>query len=169
MHKKIAVSIMLLYLVFSSMTTAVYAQPQLPSAGLTPDHPLYFLDRMFEGLELWFAEVVGGREGRARKMLEIAGERLSEMKAMAEQGKTQHIPSLVEDYRAKMNEATEIARRLNSTELYGLVAETTQHHQTILDEVYSRVPDEAKSAIQDAKEVSRKGHDEAKNALGKMP
>jgi len=135
------------------MTTAVYAQPQLPSAGLTPDHPLYFLDRMFEGLELWFAEVVGGREGRARKMLEIAGERLSEMKAMAEQ----------------MNEATEIARRLNSTELYGLVAETTQHHQTILDEVYSRVPDEAKSAIQDAKEVSRKGHDEAKNALGKMP
>jgi len=113
MHKKIAVSIMLLYLVFSSMTTAVYAQPQLPSAGLTPDHPLYFLDRMFEGLELWFAEVVGGREGRARKMLEIAGERLSEMKAMAEQGKTQHIPSLVEDYRAKMNEATEIATKLN--------------------------------------------------------
>jgi len=175
MVHKITVSVMLLLQMLSLATSTVYAQPQiqLPSAGFTPDNPLYFLDRMFEGLELWLAGLPapfgGGAEGRARKMLEIAGERISEMQAMAERDGSQYIPELVIDYHAKMDEVVKTAEALNSAELHELVADATQHHLAVLSEVYERVPDEAKSAITLAKEKAQLGREEAERALGRIP
>ncbi|MBI2143717.1 hypothetical protein HYU17_01025 [Candidatus Woesearchaeota archaeon] len=50
-------------------------------AGITPDSPLHFFDRFFDGLSL---SLVSGPEKRAEKAMEIARERLMEAKEMVE-------------------------------------------------------------------------------------
>src|SRR3989344_1413136 len=64
---------------------AVFAQTEeLPDAGTTPDSAFYFMDVAFDniGLGLTF-----NKEKRIEKQLEIAAERLSETKAMAQEGR----------------------------------------------------------------------------------
>jgi len=139
----------------------------LPSATLTPDNPFYFLDRTFEPFELWISEVFGGQAGRAEKDLEIAGERIAEIKLMIEKGKPEYVPELTENYQHHMDEALKIAEKINSTDLYELVSNMTLMHQQVLDEVYEKCPEEAKTAIMHAKDVSVRGHEEAQEALGR--
>lgn len=62
-----------------------FAQSQpvvLPAAGITPESPFYFLDRIGENLRQFFTF---NPEAKARLQLEFAAERISEIKAMAEQ------------------------------------------------------------------------------------
>lgn len=62
----------------------VFAQnPQvvLPSAGVTPDSPFYFLDRLGESLQQFFTL---NPEAKAKLQIEFAGERISEIKVIVE-------------------------------------------------------------------------------------
>lgn len=53
----------------------------LPSAGLTPESALYFLDTLGEALEEFFTF---NPEGKARLQIEFAGERIAEIKVILE-------------------------------------------------------------------------------------
>lgn len=62
----------------------VYAQgsmDDLPGAGITPNNPLFFLDRMGESIRSMFTF---GVEDNAKLQLEFAAERISEVRAMLE-------------------------------------------------------------------------------------
>ncbi len=62
----------------------VFAQnPQitLPSAGLTPDSPFYFLDRLGENLREFFTF---NPEAKVKLQIEFAGERIAEIKVMVD-------------------------------------------------------------------------------------
>ena len=53
----------------------------LPSAGITPESPFYFLDRIGETLQEFFTF---NPEAKAKLQIEFAGERISEISAMVE-------------------------------------------------------------------------------------
>lgn len=62
----------------------VFAQSQevvLPSAGLTPESPFYFLDKFGEALRLFFTF---NPEGKARLQITFAAERVAEIKVILE-------------------------------------------------------------------------------------
>lgn len=62
----------------------VFAQGQqvtIPLAGLTPDSPFYFLDRLGENLRQFFTFNPGAK---AKLQIEFAGERIAEIKVMVE-------------------------------------------------------------------------------------
>lgn len=56
-------------------------QVQLPSAGFTPESPFYFLDRLGENLQEFFAF---NPDAKAKLQIEFAGERIAEIKVMVE-------------------------------------------------------------------------------------
>jgi len=64
--------------------TALAQKPQvtLPSAGLTPESPFYFLDRLGENLQQFFTF---NPEAKAKLQIEFAGERIAEIKIMVEE------------------------------------------------------------------------------------
>ncbi len=68
--------------VFASSTAfAQGTQINLPSAGLTPESPFYFLDRLGENLREFFTF---NPEAKAKLQIEFAGERIAEIKIMIE-------------------------------------------------------------------------------------
>ncbi|MBI5045740.1 MAG: hypothetical protein HZC14_01900 [Candidatus Niyogibacteria bacterium] len=72
--KYIAVSFLLMPLLVSAQTPLT-----LPSPGLTPDSPFYFLDRVGEALQEFFTF---NPAAKARLQLEFAAERISEIKTL---------------------------------------------------------------------------------------
>lgn len=82
--KKSFITAVLAASLFVSADSAVLAQSQqvnLPSAGLTPDSPFYFLDRLGENLRQFFTF---NPEAKAKLQVEFAGERIAEIKIMVE-------------------------------------------------------------------------------------
>jgi len=79
---------LLVYLVVASLTLGVnfgtvqaHEEIVLPGAGLTPENPFYFLDRLGEFIQELFTF---GAEGEARLQIKFAGERISEIKVILE-------------------------------------------------------------------------------------
>lgn len=80
MNKKIIAVAIFGILTFSGTT---YAQNQtvLPSAGLTPQSPFYFIDKLGEALREFFTF---NPEGKARLQITFAAERIAEIKIILE-------------------------------------------------------------------------------------
>jgi len=81
--KKISLLIVLLLLT-SSLGIGVLAQDaefKLPGAGITPDSPFYFLDRLGEFLQEFFTF---SPEGKAHLQITFAAERIAEIKVVLE-------------------------------------------------------------------------------------
>lgn len=67
----------------TATASAASTQPQpAVQAGLTPDSPLYFLDRLFESVELFLTR---NPESRVRLYVSFARERLAELRLVANQ------------------------------------------------------------------------------------
>lgn len=150
-------------LVLVSLVLSVVADEELPDPGVTPDSMLYGLDRAFERISL---ALTFDRAAKAEKRLQIASERISELKAMVDKGKPEFVEKLKEDYEEELNEAEsdmEAARALgkNVTLLAEHVANATSKHIAVLERVLDKVPDQAKSAILHAINVSQRGHQRA--------
>lgn len=148
-------------------TIPVTAQEGLPNPGITPDNWLYGLDRAIERLQLVFAST----DDKARIRFEQAQERLSEAKVMADKGKHDLAKRMIEDYVEALNESMrfgeEIANLAKKREFESLIARATQIHLDVLSEVYEKVPEQAKEAIQRAMEQSIRGHQKALEVLNK--
>lgn len=151
-------------------TTSVLTQEEtLSEAGITPDSPLYFLDTLGENLGLFFAF---GHEAKTRKATEIAGEKVAEVKAMAEEGNADAAEEAVGRYGVMISTAAQnLAATTQSGEgvheaLVKLVAQATSVHLSVLADVYEPVPEQTKSSIESAIQHSERGATEALNALG---
>jgi len=82
--KKLFTSSLVLVALFVFANGTAFAQSTevtLPSAGLTPASPFYFLDRFGENFRQFFTF---NPEARAKLQIEFAGERIAEIKIMVE-------------------------------------------------------------------------------------
>jgi hypothetical protein len=141
----------------SPVFAAVETGETLPvEPGITPDSPMYGLDKVGEKLQLAFAF----REQRKAELhYRFAQERLSEAEQLVEDNETDLIEETMEDYEEELNETENeiekaVARGQNVTELIEHVTSMTAKHLAVLQKVYDKVPEQAKASIQHAMEVS---------------
>ena len=177
--KKIILLITLLILI--SFTVGVSAQDtDLPEPGLTPDSPFYFLEIIAENVGTFFTF---GDLKKAERYTVLATERLAEAKAVIEKGKPELVEKTMERYENQLNKSIARAEKAmekdknteKATEFVAKIGKTTYTHLDVLAEVYEKVPEEAKPAIENAMKASVKRHEKvvealrAKNALGEVP
>ncbi len=143
-------------------------ESELPEPGLTPDSPLYFLDSWGEGIGLALTQ---DSEVKARKQIRISQEKLAEAKVMGEKGDAEAAEIASNRYGEMINGAAEnVAVAAQSGEgvadaVADLLATTAAISQSVLADVYERVPEQAKASIQRAMEESSAGISRAVDAV----
>ncbi len=140
-----------------SSASAALAQASAESAlvqnpGALPDSFFYPFKRLGENLQLFFTF---DNLEKAKLKYRLAETRLAEAGAMAALNKTELADNALNDYEADLNETADAEQALsasgrNVSELEDLVANNTYKHILVLQDVYERVPDSAKSAIRNA-------------------
>lgn len=146
-------------LLFGGTAYAQDEELELPDPGITPDSPFYVLDIWGEKMGLFFAF---GAEAKAERALGYAEERLAEAHAMAVRNNPNGIGVATNGYKEHVSLAVqkmEEARNqgVDISEVSEIVALATAKHLFVLDEVMGIVPEEAKGAITQAREVSING------------
>ena len=159
--------VIVISLLFSGAAYAQDGELQLPSPGITPDSPFYFVDIWGKKIGLFLAF---GAEAKARKALTYAEERLAEAQTMAAKNKSRGVKQAAsgyDEFLAIVTEKAEEARRegVDVSDTSEIVALATSKHLSVLDGVMDIVPDEAKEAITQARSVSINGQENALRAL----
>jgi hypothetical protein len=161
--KKILLPIIILSLFFA---VNAFAQTEnLPSPGLTPDSPFYFLDSFGESISMFFAF---GAEKKAERAIQIAEEKLAEVKAMAEKQKEKALEKANRKYEQFLDMAAQKAQQVSEETKEGvlnMVTEKISNHQGILNDLLNKVSEEAQTGIQNAIEASQRGLEEATKAV----
>jgi len=175
------ISLLIISMLLFSFGTGVLAQEtELPGPGLTPDSPFYILEIIAEEIVTFFTI---GDIKKAERYAALAAERLAEAQALVEKGKPELAEKTLKRYEMQLNNSIAraekvIAKDKNTEKVMEVVArvgEATSKHLEVLAEVYDKVPEEAKPAVENAMKVSIKGHEKAvealkaKNALGEVP
>jgi len=116
--------------------------------------------------------LMGDDVARAERALSLANKRVREMEALAEKGRPQDLGLAAEKYGYALNMTlAEVeqadGRGLATENITALVAEATAKHLLILDEVWDTVPDQAKTAIAHARNMSETGREHALAVLAK--
>ena len=165
MKKLTTLSILLISLAFVTPIQVSAAT----NAGVKPGSFFYFFDTTFENISLFFTF---GSENKARKALEYADERLAEAEESANENNPKAIERAMLGYKEEISLATEKSKELKdqnkAEELLNVVSENTAKHQEVLASVLEKVPEEAKQAILNAIEVSKKGQEEAVKQIAEL-
>jgi len=147
---------------------AVQAQTNdLPEPGMLSDNPFYFLKNWTEGIGTFFTF---GEIAKAERFLNLSEKRLAEANALIEKGKSEIAERAINRYEEQLGyalvKAEEAkAKGLDTDEVLAKVSEATLKHQAVLADVYERVPEQAKSAIERAIQAGMRGHEEALKAV----
>jgi predicted transcriptional regulator len=109
---------------------------------------------------------------RAERALSFANKRMREMEALTQKGRSQDLELAVEQYGYALNMTLAMIeqtadRGLATENITALVAEATVRHLMVLDELWDMVPEEAKAAIAQARNVSETGRENALMALAR--
>jgi len=115
----------------------------------------------------------GDDVAKAQLTLSFAERRVEEMETLVERERLQDLDLAVEKYDYAMNMTLtrmERARNkgLDTGNVTAVVAEATTQHLLILDEIWDKVPEPAKTAITRARQVSEWGRQHALAALAKQ-
>ncbi len=142
-------------------------EPTLPETFLLPDSTFYFLVEWSERLGTLSTF---GDEARVERYLKLAERRMAEAVALGEKGKLELAEEAFDGYLEMIDSALERAEEakgkgLDTAEILDKISEATLRHQGVLADVYERVPEEAKPAIERAKEQGMRGHEEASQAI----
>lgn len=147
------------------LLAAVFSLPVSASAATSPGVKpglFYFFDITFEKIGLFFTF---NPEKKAKKALEYVDERLAEVEAVANENKPEAVATAMANYQKNVSLATAESKEIKDKEkaenLLSTIADNTSRHQEVLAEVYNKVPDEAKKAIEKAIEISINGREEA--------
>lgn len=162
--KKLIVFNLILVILLSPLAAA---QEELPDPGITPDSFLYGLKRVFESIDLFFTF---NKLAVAEKKIKYAELRLSEAKAMSKKGKSEFVKTLIKEYEENLNSSADIVEEeekkgKNVTKLTELISLKASRHIEVLQEVLEKVPEQAKSAIEKAINVSSRGMERALKVL----
>jgi hypothetical protein len=160
--------ILLVALGTASAVATPMAYDTVAGHATTPDSALWGLERAGESLKLIF---IPSPVEKAKFHLALAEERIAEARAS---NNSETIVTAVNESIGELAKAMAIADGLNSSELYELVYEATSIHQEKLSELLTKIeeeemPKEAKDAISQAIDVSRKGQEEALERIGGRP
>jgi hypothetical protein len=123
--------------------------------GMTPDSPLYRIERLLEGVKLSF--------GGAEDYVELAEERLAEAEAIIERGEAK-VPLL--GYVELINRAAEEAEDADEKLL---VAEQALRHVHILEDMIEAAPVETVPAIEAALEAALSAYTSTSEGFEAMP
>ncbi len=186
--KKIILITILSFLLLSFGVQVSAQEADLPSPGLLPDSPFYFLEIIAEGIGTFFTF---GDLKKAERCAVLAAERLAEAKAVVEKGKPEFAEKTLARYKNQLNNSMVQAEKAMAEgkdtekviEVLTKVGKATSRHLEVLIEVREKVPEQAKQAIKMAIEnaiekamvVSLKGHEKAvealkaRDALGEVP
>ena len=169
--KKIVLITILSFLLLSYGIQVSAQEADLPSPGLLPDSPFYFLEMIAEEIGTFFTF---GDLKKAERYAVLAAERLAEVQAVVEKGKPEFAEKTLARYENQLNNSIALAKKAQtkgqSTEqIMTRVGKATPVHLEVLAEVYEKVPEKAKPAIgsvvESAMKVSLKGHEKAVEAL----
>jgi len=165
MKKLTTLSVLLISLAFVVPVQASAAT----SAGVKPGSFFYFFDTTFENVSLFFTF---DSENKAKKALGYADERLAEIEAIAEEKNPNAVKTAIANYESNMALATEKSKdvkdKRQAESLLTIIADNTSKHQEVLTNVLGKVPEEAKEAITQAIEASRKGQEEAIRQIAEL-
>ncbi|MBI2054521.1 MAG: hypothetical protein HYT39_00245 [Candidatus Sungbacteria bacterium] len=158
-------------IVLALLLVVAFSLPASASAatnpGVKPGSFFYFFDTTFEKIGLFFTF---SSEGKARKALEYADERLAEAEVVTENAEA--VKTAITNYESNIAFAEEKSKDIGDKEKAGAlltsIADNTSKHQEVLTDVLAKVPDEAKEAITRAIEASRKGHEEAMQKIAEL-
>jgi len=175
--KKTVLITILSFLLLSFGIQVSAQESELPSPGLLPDSPFYFLEIITEGIGTFFTF---GDLKKAERHAVLAAERLAEVQAVVEKGKPEFVEKTLARYENQLNNSIARAKKAqakdqNVEEVMARIGEATSVHLEVLARVYEKVPEQAKPAIESAMKASLKGHEKAvevlreKNALGEVP
>jgi len=165
MKKLITLSIIFISLAFVAPMQVSAAS----NAGVKPGSFFYFFDTTFENVGLFFTF---NPEKKAQKALEYAYERLAEIEAVAEEKNPNAVKTAIANYESNIALATEKSKEVKNKEqaesLFTSIADNTSRNQEVLSAVLIKVPEEAKVAIAQAIEASRKGQEEATKQIAEL-
>lgn len=137
-----------------------------------PDSPLYSFQRLGEWLKLTFTT---NPLERAKYELTLIERRAEELRDLAERGRltverAEAIQRRTQQLIEGVQERTEAARKrgLNVEELAQKTQTILDRQQTVLQNVFERVPDAAKDAIRRAIEASRTGKERALDIIRRL-
>lgn len=138
------------------------ASSDVPKATQTPGDTFYFLDKFSESLELTVAKapVIGSPELEAKVRANHAAERLAEARKLVDQNKTDRVDSLMAEYSRQTNLSIRSAEKANNTNLSQRLGNVSDNHIEVLQDVQSKVPEQAQKGIQNAIENSQKNRKE---------
>ncbi len=156
MSKKIIAIVVLEVFLFSGAASA--QTNDLPSAGITPGSPIFFLDRFFEDIGTFFTF---GEANKARRYLALAEERLAEAQVLAERQDDENTTEATELYEEQLTRTKERAGRIGEIDLEAEVTDATTRHLSALDQVLERMPEQARERVRAAKERTMTGQLEA--------
>jgi hypothetical protein len=165
----VSVLLLLLFAVFPSAVAAhgpVYvnaAEGEAPSsihgaeAGISPEHPLYFMDTFGEKLSLTFTF---NKEKRAEKALQIAEEKMAELDHLKEHvvftegATTEHLERAFERYEDNMQDAEDSLDKFdaNSTRLPEVaehIAEKRAEHKAAFEEHREVLPERMHARVEE--------------------
>jgi len=155
--KKIIYSLILLALLFGAFS--ILAQDSnLPSPGILPDSPFYFLKIWKEAIQNFFTF---GAENKAKQYLHLADVRLAEYQKMTEKGKTEIAQKTLDKYEKQLNHALqkieELKQKGEDTKSISQKAEDTiNKHIEVLERNLQKAPEAAKKGLENAIENSSK-------------
>lgn len=172
--------LIILALVFSMGSVVLAKETKLPDPGLTPDSAFYFIEMVSERISTFFTF---GDLKKAERHANLAIERLAEAQAVVGKGKTKFVEKTLARYEKQLENSIARAQKAQAKgknigkvlELLSKVGKATSVHLEVLAEVGEKVPEQAKSAIENAMTASLKGHEKAvealkaKGALGAVP
>lgn len=165
MKKLTTLSILLISLAFIAPVQVSAAT----NAGVKPGSFFYFFDTTFENVGLFFTF---NPEKKAQKALEYADERLAEIEAVAEEKNPNGVKTAIANYESNIALATEKSKEVKdrgqAETLLNSIADNNSRNQEVLASVLIKVPEEAKEAITQAIEASRKGQEEATKQIAEL-
>ncbi len=138
--------------------------------GILPDSPLYGLKKFGEGIQTFFTF---DQVEKAKLKYRLAQLRLSEAEAMAKLGRAAIAENILKEYENSLNELEADQNSLSAagkdvSSIAGLVGNGTYKHILVLQKVYNKVPDSAKTAIKKVLERSMERHEKISEKIAKL-
>ncbi|MDP2910620.1 MAG: DUF5667 domain-containing protein [bacterium] len=155
--KKIICSLVLSTLLFGAISVLAQ-ESDLPSSGILPDSPFYFLKTWKEAIQNFFTF---GAENKAKQFLHLADVRLAEYEKMIEKGKTEIAEKTLAKYEKQLNRALQKIEELNNKgedikDVAQKLEDVANKHIEILQENLQNAPESARKGLQNAIENSSK-------------
>ncbi len=148
-------------MVASMMTLTVSAQSEdfeLPDPSSVPGDFFYGFERFLENnLEIPLARLMQGQRGEAMKRIQLAEERIAEMRAICNGTDAETLAALQSRYEAQVRSAQALMNGTDTEQLEQQIGERLMNHVGVLTQLRQRAPEEARQGLDMALQSSAEG------------